>query len=79
MERRLAAILAADMVGYSHLTEAEEDGTIARQKVYRAQLIGPTISRYKGRIVKSMGDDILGDGVNIAAAVSAFFCIIARP
>jgi len=56
-ERRLAAILAADMVGYSRLMEANERGTIARQKAHRKELIDPKIAEHNGRIVKTMGDD----------------------
>ena len=70
MERRLAAILAADMVGYSRLMEADEEGTIARQKVHRAELIDPTIARHKGRIVKSMGDGLLIEFNSVVDAVS---------
>ncbi len=57
--RRLAAILAADMVGYSRLMEADETGTIARQKAHRAELIDPEITRHNGRIVKTTGDGLL--------------------
>ncbi len=57
--RRLAAILAADMVGYSRLMEADEAGTIARQKAYRAELIDPKITEHHGRIVKTTGDGML--------------------
>jgi class 3 adenylate cyclase len=52
MERRLAAVMAADMVGYSRLMEADEDGILARQKNHRKELIDPEISRCRGRIVK---------------------------
>ena len=47
VDRRLAAILAADMVGYSRLVEADEAGTIARQKTYRQELIDPEIAAHK--------------------------------
>ena len=50
MERRLAAILAADMVGYSRLMEADEEGTIARQKAHRDELIDPKIAECNGRV-----------------------------
>ncbi len=59
MERRLAAILAADMVGYSRLMAADETGTIARQKTHRSALIDPKIAQYGGRIVKTTGDGML--------------------
>ena len=49
--RKLVAILAADMVGYSRLMEADETGTIKRQKTHRAELIDPKITEYHGRIV----------------------------
>ena len=53
MERRLAAILAADMAGYSRLMEADESGIIFRQKAHRRELIDPEIERHRGRIVKT--------------------------
>ena len=55
MERRLAAILAIDMVGYSRLMGADESGTITRQKVHRETFIDPEIAHYGGRIVKTTG------------------------
>ena len=72
-QRRLAAILAADMVGYSRLIEADESGTIARQKTHRAQLIDPKINEYKGRIVKTTGDGLL---VEFASVVDAVKCAV---
>ncbi len=57
MERRLAAILAADVVGYSRLMELDEVGTLAALKTYRKELIDPAIAEHRGRIVKLMGDD----------------------
>ncbi len=66
--RRLAAILAADMVGYSRLMEADEAGTIARQKAHRAELIDPKITELHGRIVKTTGDGLL---VEFASVVDA--------
>ncbi|MGI9568909.1 MAG: adenylate/guanylate cyclase domain-containing protein, partial [Desulfobulbia bacterium] len=73
-QRRLAAILAADMVGYSRLMEADESGTIARQKAHRAELIDPKITEHNGRIVKTTGDGIL---VEFASVVDAFKCAVA--
>ncbi len=73
-ERRLAAILAADMVGYSRLMEADEASTIARQKVHRAELIDPKITDYHGRIVKTTGDGLL---VEFPSVVDAVDCAIA--
>jgi class 3 adenylate cyclase len=61
MERRLAAVMAADMVGYSRLMETDEDGVLARQKGHRKELIDPEIGRYRGRIVKTTGDGMLAE------------------
>ena len=55
-ERRLAAILAADVVGYSALMERDEDRTLARLKVHRREFIEPLIAEYQGRIVKLMAN-----------------------
>ncbi len=68
IERRLAAIMSADMVGYSRLMEADETGTITRQRSHRSELIDPTIEAFKGRIVKTTGDGML---VEFASAVDA--------
>ena len=59
VERRLAAILAADMVGYSRLMEADEEGIIARQMVHRKELIDPKIAEHNGRTFKTTGDGLL--------------------
>jgi adenylate cyclase len=59
VERRLAAILAADVAGYSRLTGADEEGTIARLRALRRELIDPAINQHRGRIVKTTGDGIL--------------------
>ena len=59
VERRLAAILAADVVGYSRLMEADEAGTHTRLKALRKELIEPALARHKGRIVKLTGDGAL--------------------
>ena len=56
IERRLAAILAVDVVGYSALLEREEQGTLARLKAHRRELVDPLIAEHRGRIVKLMGD-----------------------
>ncbi|MFQ5974206.1 MAG: adenylate/guanylate cyclase domain-containing protein [Alphaproteobacteria bacterium] len=69
--RRLAAILAADMVGYSRLMAADEAGTLARLKTLRAELIDPTIAGHEGRIVKEMGDGLL---VEFSSVVDAVQC-----
>ena len=59
VERRLAAILAADVAGYSRLMERDEAGTLARLKTLRRDLIDPKIAEHKGHIVKTTGDGIL--------------------
>ena len=68
VERRLAAILAADVVGYSRLMEADETGTHTRLKALSRELIEPAIARHKGRIVKLTGDGAL---VEFSSAVGA--------
>ena len=74
VRRRLAAIFAADMVGYSRLMEADETGTIARQKAHRAELIDPEIATHGGRIVKTTGDGML---VEFPSVVAATECAVA--
>ena len=69
MERRLAAIFAADMVGYSRLMEADEDGVLSRQKTLRKQLIDPQVALYRGRIVKTTGDGMLAEFASAQDAV----------
>ncbi len=71
VQRRLAAILAADVAGYSRLMGADEEGTLARLKGLRAALIDPTIARHNGRIVKTTGDGLL---VEFASVVDAMRC-----
>ncbi len=73
MERRLAAILAADVVGYSRLIREDESGTLASIKAHREDLIEPIVSARKGRIVKLMGDGLL---IEFASAVEAVQCAI---
>ncbi len=73
MERRLAAILAADVVGYSRLMERDEAGTLAALKSRRAEILQPMVSKHRGRIVKVMGDGVL---VEFASAVNAVACAI---
>src|SRR5256714_2049471 len=68
-ERRLAAILAADMVGYSRLMEADETGTLARLRTHRLELVDPAIAKNKGRIVKTTGDGMLVEFQSVADAV----------
>jgi TolB-like protein/class 3 adenylate cyclase len=71
VERRLAAILAADVAGYSRLMSIDEEGTLAALKAYRRELIDPKIAEYHGRIVKTTGDGAL---VEFASAVDAVRC-----
>ncbi|MFQ5958603.1 MAG: hypothetical protein ACE5LF_04465, partial [Alphaproteobacteria bacterium] len=73
MERRLAAILAADVVGYSRLMGADEEGTLARLKALREGLIDPEIAAHHGRIVKTTGDGVL---VEFASVVDAVRCAV---
>jgi adenylate cyclase len=68
-ERRLAAILAADMVGYSRLMEADETGTLARLRTYRLELLDPVIAKNKGRLIKTTGDGMLVEFQSVADAV----------
>jgi adenylate cyclase len=68
-ERRLAAILAADMVGYSRLMEADETGTLARLRTHRLELVDPAIDKHKGRIIKTTGDGMLVEFQSVTAAV----------
>lgn len=71
MERRLAAILAADAVGYSRLIRSDEDGTLAALKSLRSDLIGPKVAEHHGRIVKLMGDGLLAEFASVVEAVRA--------
>jgi class 3 adenylate cyclase len=74
MERKLAAILAADVVGYSRLMEADEKGAHARLKALRIDFIEPKIAEHRGRVVKLMGDGAL---VEFASIVDAVECAAA--
>jgi len=69
MERRLAAILAADVVGYSRLMGADEAGTLSRLKALRRDLVQPKIAAHKGRVVKLMGDGLLAEFLSAVEAV----------
>ena len=73
MERRLAAILAADVVGYSRLMERDEAGTLAALKERRRAIVDPLVKKHRGRIVKLMGDGVL---VEFGSAVNAVACAI---
>ena len=73
MERRLAAILAADVVGYSRLMGADEEGTLTALNAHRSELIDPKVAEHHGRIFKTMGDGFL---VEFASVVDAVRCAI---
>jgi adenylate cyclase len=73
VQRRLAAILAADVVGYSRLMEIDEAGTLVRLKLLRREIVDPAIAAHAGRMVKLMGDGAL---VEFASAVDAVTCAI---
>src|SRR5207247_957727 len=74
MDRRLAAILAADVVGYSRLMEEDEAGTLERLQANRRVLVLPQIEKHGGRVVKLMGD---GSLVEFPSVVSAVNCALA--
>jgi TolB-like protein/class 3 adenylate cyclase len=73
VERRLTAILAADVAGYSRLIGADEEGTLAQLKAFRKTLVDPTIAKHRGRIVKTTGDGML---VEFASDVDAARCAV---
>jgi len=73
VERRLAAILVADVVAFSRLMGDDEAGTLARLQGAEAEVIAPTVARHRGRIVKRMGDGFL---VEFASVVSAVQCAV---
>src|SRR6187200_2973208 len=73
MERKLCAILAADVVGYSALMERDEAGTFDRLKARRTDLFEPEINRHHGRIFKLMGDGLL---VEFGSVVDAVECAV---
>lgn len=75
MARRLAAILAADVVGYSRLMEVDEAGTLVALRAHREQLLDPTISEHSGRIVKLMGDGVLAEFGSVVDAVACALAI----
>ena len=69
VERRLAAILAADVAGYSRLMGIDEEGTLLQLKTHRKELVDPKITEYRGRIVKTTGDGMLVEFVSVVDAV----------
>jgi adenylate cyclase len=74
VERRLAAILAADIAGYSRLMGADELGTLRALKAHRRELVDPAIAAHRGRIVKTTGDGML---VEFASVIDAVGCAVA--
>ncbi len=68
-QRRLAAILAADVVGYSRLMEQDEAGTFERLRAYRKELIEPEVAQHQGRVFKLMGDGLLAEFASVVEAV----------
>ena len=73
VERRLTAIMAADVAGYSRMMGADEEGTLARLKAHRRELIDPKIGEHRGRIVKTTGDGLL---VEFQSVVDAVRCAV---
>ena len=73
VERRLTAILATDVSGYSRLMGVDEEGTLARLKAHRRELLDPKIREHRGRIVKATGDGLL---IEFASAVDAMRCAV---
>src|SRR5262245_60500013 len=71
--RRLAAILTADVAGYSRLMGADEEGTLAQLRAHRGELLDPTVVEHRGRIVKTTGDGIL---VEFASVLDAARCAL---
>src|SRR5215475_4254282 len=69
VERRLAAILAADVAGYSRLMGADEEGTHERLKAHLAELVEPKIGEHRGRVVKNTGDGVLAEFASVVDAV----------
>ncbi|HXE25802.1 MAG TPA: adenylate/guanylate cyclase domain-containing protein [Roseiarcus sp.] len=69
-ERRLAAILAADVVGYSRLMEVDEAGTLARLKTIRLEIVDPAIAKCRGRLIKTTGDGMLVEFQSVTDALS---------
>src|SRR6202007_1915328 len=67
--RRLTAILAADVAGYSHLMGADEEGTYERLKAHLGELVNPKIAEHRGRIVKKTGDGFLAEFQSVVDAV----------
>src|ERR1044072_927532 len=73
VQRRLAAILAADVVGYSLLMKRDEAGTVAALKQRRRTILKPAVDQHNGRVIKVMGDGVL---IEFSSAVNAVACAI---
>src|SRR6516165_5360416 len=69
VDRRLAAIFAGDIAGYSRLMASDEEGTLRQLKARREELVDPKITEHRGRIVKTTGDGILVEFVSVVDAV----------
>jgi adenylate cyclase len=74
-QRKLAAILASDVAGYSRLTGADEEGTVARLRALKAELLDPTVAAHHGRIVKTAGDGMLIEFASVVDAVRAAIAV----
>ena len=75
IDRRLTAVLAADVAGYSRLVQRDEQGTLGRLKAHRGELVEPLVAEHGGRVVKLMGDGILCE---FPSAVHAVACAVAN-
>ena len=73
VERRLVTVLAADIAGYSRLTELDEEGTLARLRAHRRELIDPKIEEHGGRVVRAADDSLLAE---FASATEAVRCAV---
>jgi adenylate cyclase len=73
VDRRLAAIFAGDVAGYSRLMGTDEEGTLSRLNAHRREFLEPKIAEHRGRIVKRTGDGIL---IEFASAVDATRCAV---
>ena len=78
LERKLAAVLAADVAGFSRLMERDERGTFARLSTHRAGIFGPLVGEHRGRIVKHTGDGALCEFPSIVEAVGCALLIQKR-
>src|SRR5262245_46717991 len=76
VQRRLAAILAAEVVGFSRMMEADEAGTLATLKARRKDVLEPLVAKHQGRVFKVTGDGVL---VEFASAVNAVQCAVCQP